>query len=75
MEKYRKVVGKGEGPPDKGEIRIKAENVTIFPYLAYAHKHFLENNRRIIIKALGNAAFKAIQGAELIKRRFEGLHQ
>ena len=40
MEKYRKVVGKGEGPPDKNEIRIKAENVTIFPYLAYAHKHF-----------------------------------
>ena len=74
MEKYRKVVSK-EQPLDPNEIRIKAENQSLFPYLSYANRHFSEGNKRIVIKALGNAVFKAINAAELIKRKFAGLHQ
>ena len=74
MEKYRKVVSK-EQPLDPNEIHIKAENQSLFPYLSYANRYFSEGNKQLVIKALSNTAFEAVSVAELIKRKFAGLHQ
>ena len=75
MEKYRRVFQKQKEPEDKNEMRITARNKPRFTYLAYAHHHFEEGNKKLIIKAMGSAISRAIEAAELIKRKFKGLHQ
>ena len=45
-------------------------------YITYAGKIFNELSKdTMVIKATGNALPKAVQVAEVIKRRFKGLHQ
>lgn len=75
MEKYRRVQSKQQQPEDKNEMRITARNKPRFTYLAYAHRHFEEGNKKLIIKAMGSAITRAVEAAELIKRKFQGLHQ
>ena len=76
MEKYRRKEKKqDQASQNKDEIRIRAGDHPVFPYLAYAHRHFEDGNTRVVVKATGNAISKAVQVVELIKRRFAGLHQ
>lgn len=72
MASYRRV--EKHEPQNKNEIRIKAGDHPVFPYLAYAHRFFEEGNTKAVIKATGNAITKAVHVVELIKRRFKGLH-
>ncbi len=62
MEKYRRVSKKGDKAvtDNKDEIRIRAGDHPIFPYLAYAHRHFEAGNSQVVVKATGNAISKAV---------------
>ncbi len=61
MEKYRKVDKKDQAQSqNKDEIRVRAGDQPIFPYLAYAHRHFEDGNSQVVVKATGNAISKAV---------------
>jgi len=76
MEKYRRVPKKTatEKSADD-EIRITAKGRTS-TYVTYASKLFHEKNlEAFTLKATGAALATAVTVAEVIKRRFKGLHQ
>merc|ERR1712176_970058 len=76
MDKYRKVQkpkDTTEKPED--EIRVTAMG-SVSSYISRAGKVFGELNQpKVVITATGNALTKAVTSAEVIKRRFKGLHQ
>merc|ERR1719498_1538308 len=76
MDKYRKVVKPREQTvKDEDEIRVTAAG-SVSAYVAYAAKVFNEMEKpKIVIKGTGNALSKVVTAAEIIKRRFKGLHQ
>lgn len=74
MEKYQKVP-RDKDPMSSNEIRVSS-NGGIRTYLAEAARMFdKENLKTINIKATGKAIARAVTTAEVIKRRFKGLHQ
>jgi len=77
MDKYRKVVKPKETQEGKSEeeIRLSATG-SISSYVTRAAKVYNELEKpKVVIQATGNALTKAVQTAEVIKRRFKGLHQ
>lgn len=77
MEKYRRVMKKTERKEDskEDEIRITAKGRPGL-YVAYAAKLFQEKELAgFTLKATGQALGTAVVVAEVIKRRFKGLHQ
>merc|ERR1719247_2355434 len=76
MDKYRKVVKPREQTvKDDDEIRVTAAG-SVSAYVAYAAKIFNEMEKpKIVVKGTGNALSKVVTTAEVIKRRFKGLHQ
>lgn len=76
MDKYRKVrKSKDNSTRAENEIRVTAAGSVSF-HVSSAVKAFTDMERSdIVIKATGNALAKAITLAEIIKRRFHGLHQ
>lgn len=77
MDKYRRVAkdkfANKETPED--EIRVTATGRTA-TYVTYAGKLFNEKElKELTIKATGTALSTAVTVAEIIKRRFKGLHQ
>jgi len=76
MDKYRKVPQKQESAPKTDdEIRITAMG-SVSAYVAYAAKLYNEmDKQQVVINATGTALTKAVTLAEVIKRRFKGLHQ
>lgn len=77
MEKYRRVMKKSERKEDskEDEIRITAKGRPGL-YVAYAAKLFQEKELPgFTLKATGQALGTAVVVAEVIKRRFKGLHQ
>jgi len=76
MNKYRKVL-KPRTPPvtDDDEIRVSAAG-SVSAYVSRAGKLLNEMEKPyLVITATGNALTKAVTAAEVIKRRFKGLHQ
>merc|ERR1719359_33452 len=74
MEKYQRVA-KEKVPTEEDEIRVSAAG-RVAAYISYAAQLFKEQEKdKVVINATGNAIPKAVQVAEVIKRRFEGLHQ
>jgi len=76
MDKYRKVQKpKAEQPKEEDEIRVTAVG-RVSSYVSYAAKLFNESGKSTVkIKATGNALTAAVTLAEVIKRRFKGIHQ
>jgi len=76
MNKYRKVMKPRETMvKDDDEIRVTAAG-SVSAYVSRAAKLFNEMERPYLtITATGNALTKAVTAAQVIKRRFKGLHQ
>jgi len=77
MDKYRKVIKPREEnvTKDENEIRVTATG-SVSAYISRAAKVYGElAQSKVVIKATGNALTKAVTSAEVIKRRFKGLHQ
>merc|ERR1719298_290403 len=76
MDKYRKVIKPKETTvKDENEIRLTATG-SVSAYVSRAAKVYGElGMSKVVIKATGNALTKAVTSAEVIKRRFKGLHQ
>jgi len=76
MNKYRKVIKpKEDVVKDEEEIRVTAAG-SVSAYVSRAAKLFSELDKSYVtIVATGNALTKAVTAAEVIKRRFKGLHQ
>jgi len=76
MDKYRKVIKPKEtAVKDETEIRVTAVG-SISAYCARANTLFTEQDKKTItITGTGNAITKAVTLAEVVKRRFAGLHQ
>jgi len=76
MDKYRKVFKpKEEVVKSDEEIRVTAAG-SVSAYVSRAATVFNELNKPFItVVASGNALPKAVTAAEVIKRRFKGLHQ
>jgi len=76
MDKYRKVEKPKDAiVKDDDEIRVTAMG-SISAYVVRAAKVFNELEKpQVVIKATGNALTKAVTLAEVVKRRFKGLHQ
>lgn len=76
MDKYKRVPKQKEteAKPDN-EIRVTAVG-SVSAYVSFAAKVFNEMSKdELVVKATGNALAKAVTLAEVIKRRFKGLHQ
>lgn len=76
MDKYRRVpkVKDTEAKADN-EIRVTAVG-SVSAYVSFAAKVFNDMEKsEVVVKATGNALAKAVTLAEVIKRRFKGLHQ
>jgi len=74
MDKYRKIPREKE-PIGSDEIRITSGG-KVPGYVTYASRLFNElEKKRLTIKATGNAIARAVTLAEIVKRRFKGLHQ
>jgi len=77
MDKYRrveKVKEEADGKNDE-EIRLTAQG-SISAYVGRAGTVFNElEKQHVLLKATGGALTKAVTTAEVIKRRFKGLHQ
>jgi len=74
MEKYRRKQTAKEATSDD-EIRVTAKGRTA-TYVSYASKLFNEKEMdEFTLKATGAALATAVTVAEVIKRRFKGLHQ
>lgn len=76
MDKYRKVTKpKDTSEKPENEIRITAAG-SVSSYVSRAAKVYGElNSTKVVITATGNALSKAVTLAEVVKRRFKGLHQ
>merc|ERR1719327_1485858 len=76
MDKYRKVAKpKSTEAVAEDEIRVTAAG-SVSAYVSRAAKVFNELEKpKVVIKATGGALTKAVTLAEVIKRRFKGLHQ
>jgi len=76
MDKYRKVIKpKEEIAKSDEEIRVTAAG-SVSAYVSRAATVFNELKKPfVIVQATGNALTKAVTAAEVIKRRFKGLHQ
>jgi len=76
MDKYRKVQKeKVVAETSEEEIRLTAQG-SITAYVSRAATVFNELGKpKIELKAIGSALTKAVTSAEVIKRRFKGLHQ
>merc|ERR1712204_70328 len=76
MDKYKKIVKpKEELTKKEEEIRVTAVG-SVSAYISRAAKLFGELEKdHLVIAASGNATTKAVTAAEVIKRRFKGLHQ
>jgi len=76
MDKYKKVMKPKETTvKNEEEIRVTAAG-SVSAYVSRAAKLFNEMDKQfIVIAATGNALTKAVTSAEVIKRRFKGLHQ
>jgi len=76
MEKYRKVVKpKSTEEIAEDEIRVTAAG-SVSAYVSRVAKVFTELEKpSVTIKATGGALTKAVTLAEVVKRRFKGLHQ
>merc|ERR1712203_870331 len=76
MGKYKKIMKPKENiVKDEEEIRVTAVG-SVSAYVSRAAKLFNELEKKyIVIAATGNALTKAVTSAEVIKRRFKGLHQ
>ena len=79
MDKYRRVRKEKEEREDddskKDEIRISSKGRTS-NYISYAGKLFTEDDvSKFTLKATGQALSTAVTVAEIIKRRFKGIHQ
>merc|ERR1712050_724007 len=76
MDKYRKVA-KPKDTSDKADDEIRVTAVgSVSAYVSRAATVYNELNKpKVVIKASGNALTKAVTAAEVIKRRFKGLHQ
>merc|ERR1711879_256984 len=60
---------------DDTEIRVTAVG-SVSAYVSRAAKVYNELNKpEVVITGTGNAITKAVQLAEVVKRRFKGLHQ
>lgn len=78
MEKYRKVLKPKDAPERDEEIRVTsvAGAAGVGTYVSRAAKLFDEMDKKeIVIKGTGQALTKAVATAEVVKRRFAGLHQ
>merc|ERR1719148_40443 len=75
-DKYKKIMKPKENVvKDEEEIRVTAVG-SVSAYVSRAGKLFNELEKKyIVIAATGNALTKAVTSAEVIKRRFKGLHQ
>ena len=74
MEKYRRVF-KEQDPPKDGEIRVTTQGRVNF-YVSYATRLLIEGDAtEFLITATGQALSKAVQVAEVVKRRIPNLHQ
>jgi len=76
MDKYRRIPKeKDTVAKEEEEIRVTAVG-SVSAYVARANEVFNELNKsHIVIKATGGALTKAVTLAEVVKRRFKGLHQ
>jgi len=76
MDKYRKVIKpKDTEVKDEAEIRVTAVG-SVSAYVSRAAKVFNELEKPMVtITGTGNAITKAVSLAEVVKRRFKGLHQ
>merc|ERR1719464_1992085 len=76
MDKYRRVEKVKETTvKDDDEIRVTAMG-SVSAYVSRAATVFKElESEQVVVKATGNALTKAVTLAEVIKRRFKGLHQ
>lgn len=76
MDKYRKVIKPKESVvSDEAEIRVTAVG-SVSAYVTRAAKVFNELEKpTLTITGTGNAITKAVTLAEVVKRRFKGLHQ
>jgi DNA-binding protein len=76
MDKYKKVIKPKETVvKDETEIRVTAVG-SVSAYCARANTLFTEQDKKTItITGTGNAITKAVTLAEVVKRRFVGLHQ
>eukprot|EP00644_Phytophthora_capsici_P010447 jgi/Phyca11/80841/gw1.30.556.1 len=78
MDKYRRV----EKPRreeqttqvEANEIRITQQG-KVRSYISYANGLFAKSERRVVLKAMGNAISKAVTVAEILKHRVANLHQ
>jgi DNA-binding protein Alba len=74
MDKYTRVQKEKE-PTGENEIRISSQG-RVSNYISYAGQLFNEQGKdQVEIRATGQALPKAVQVAEVVKRRFAGLHQ
>merc|ERR1719220_80769 len=76
MNKYKKIIKPKESVvKEEEEIRVTAAG-SVSAYVSRAAKVFNELEKQfVVITATGNAMTKAVTSAEVIKRRFKGLHQ
>lgn len=75
MDKYRRVIKKDSAPTAEDEVRVTAKG-RIAAYVNYGSGLFNEKNLdKFTIKATGTALATAVTVAEVLKRRFKGLHQ
>merc|ERR1719159_1908636 len=77
MDKYRKVIKPKKESEDKDETEIRVTAVgSVSAYVSRAATVFNELGKpKITITGTGNAITKAVTLAEVVKRRFKGLHQ
>merc|ERR1719183_3250912 len=77
MSKYKKVMKPREENANKDEAEIRCTAVgSVSAYVARAATVFNELNKsQVTVTGTGNAIAKAVQLAEVVKRRFKGLHQ
>jgi DNA-binding protein len=75
MNKFQLVSDrKVEEPSKDNEIRI-TKNGIIGKYISYAFRIIQDENKSLVIKAMGQTIHRAIIVAEILKRRIAGLHQ
>jgi len=76
MDKYRKIVKeKDQTAKPENEIRLTSQGSVSAYVSRAAHLYGEGGETKIVITAIGNALSKAVTLAEVVKRRFKGLHQ
>ncbi|GAA0153992.1 hypothetical protein Leryth_002696 [Lithospermum erythrorhizon] len=76
MDRYQRVEkARPEEPINENEIRITAQGI-IRNYISYATSLLQDKMaKEIVLKAMGQAISKTVSIAEIIKKRYPGLHQ